>query len=233
MAYIDGNFKTSGALISHKHVVSILSAVGDWDKKYIPPASPERIKVYLGVLNPEDEYANPIRASKVIFHPDYKFADNLPVINIAIIELSTSVEFTEYVRPVCLSSVTHGMNLMENSPIYAVGYGRNEKGELTNARKYARMTTVSKSACKAQFDGQQNFMKESSTFCVKGSKDGSPCHQDESLFVKYNGKWYWKGFSVIRFYLTSNPNTCSISPVLYEDSAQYTEWIRSQIENYS
>jgi hypothetical protein len=212
--------------------VSILSAVGDWDKKYIPPASPERIKVYLGVLKPEEEYTTAIKASKVIFHPGYKFTDSLPMINIAIIELSTSVEFTEYVRPVCLPSLSSVMHFLESPPIYAVGYGRNEKGELTNARKYAKMTLISRSACKVQFDGQQNFMRESSTFCVKGSEDdGSPCHQDESIFVKYNGKWYWKGFSVIRFYLTSNSNICSISPVLYEDSAQYTDWIRNQIEN--
>lgn len=231
MALIDGNFRTSGALISLKHVVSILSAVGDWDKKYIPPASPERIKIYLGVLRPDDEYSIAIKASKVIFHPDYKFSDNLPVINIALVELSTNVDFNEFVRPICLWKLSPGIDFIETSPIYAVGYGRNENGQMTNTRKYAKMTMVTKTDCRSQFDGQHNLMSETRTFCVKGSENGSPCHQDESIFAKYNGKWYWRGFSVIRFYLTANPDICAISPVLYEDSAQYTDWLRSHIEN--
>lgn len=230
MVLIDGNFRTSGVLISHKHVVSILSVVADWNMeeiKYVPPENPERIKVYLGVLRSNDELSNEIRASEVIFHPDYTFSDKLPVINIALITLSKILDFDQFVRPICLWPFKEDMDLLKSSKIYAVGYGKSGANDLTNARKYAKMYKVTQEDCRAQFGGQLNFMEKTRTFCVKGNNEGSPCHGDESLFVKFNEKWYWAGFSVIRFYQSSNPNICSISPVLYEDATKYTDWLLS------
>jgi hypothetical protein len=231
MVIIDGNFRTSGALISRKHVVSILSAVGDWSKekkKYVPPANLNRIKVTLSAVR-TDENSFVAKISKIDFHPEYKFEDRLPVINIAVIILSSFLNFNEYLRPVCLWNFKS--QEISNLPLYAVGYGNGATGEATNARKYTKMSFVNKTECVAKFDKQKNFMRESTTFCAIGSSYGYPCHQDESIFAKYNGRWYWRGFSVIRFYLSANPNLCALTPILYEDAARYTQWLRSFIVN--
>lgn len=230
MAIIEGNFRTSGPLISRKHVLSIISSVADWDGKkkiYVAPASADKIKITLGAIRTDDENSIKVNISKVVLHSDFAFADNLPVINIAIVVLDTLLNFNENIKPICLWSLGQESRITDGSALYAVGYGNGNSGESTNTRKYAKMTKVSENECKAKFDGQKNFMKESKTFCAVGSDQGQPCHQDESIFMKFNGRWFFRGFSVTRITLPNNPDICALEPILYEDAAQYTQWLQS------
>lgn len=232
LASIVANFHSSGPLVTRKHVISILSVVADYERGiWKPPASLDKVKIYLGGVKYND-VSSPgafmMKPQKVTFHPNYLQLDELPVANFAVITLNALVPFSEIVRPVCLWTYTEDAKILKNSPTYGVGYGTNEKGETSDVRKYAKLTLVDETQCKNEYESKySNFMKVTATFCLKGSSSGNPCHGDESIYIKYGNRWYFRGFSAQR---KSDDNICHLSPILYEDVARHAKWIQSQIK---
>lgn len=232
LASIVGNFHSSGPLVSRKHVISILSVVADYDRgNWKLPSSYDKVSVYLGGVRYNDVSspgAFKLKPSKITFHPNYLQIDKLPAANFAIITLNAIIPFSEIIRPVCLWTFTEDVKYLKSNPIYGVGYGTNEKGETSDLRKYAKLTLVDEKSCRKEYDSDySNFLKITATFCLKGSSSGNPCHGDESVYMKYGNKWYFRGFSAQRKHHDSD---CYLSPILYEDVARHAKWIQSQIK---
>jgi secreted trypsin-like serine protease len=224
-------YNSSGALISRKHVVTRAGAVGKWndDKTKLTAFETSRFKIYLGSLQHVSNQ-NVFNAQEIILHPNIKNIDETPTNNIAIISLSSSVEFSDFIRPVCLWAISD-LNLVRKPPTFAVGYGKDENGIETNVRKHAKVTLMDQNECEQKYSTwYKNFLSENKAFCVIGNENGSPCDFDTCLFVKFFGKWYLRGIILGKF---PYPNgSCYVGPsypFLYHDTAKNVDWIKNII----
>ena len=142
------------------------------------------------------------------------------------ITLDRRVEFDEFIRPVCLWTSDDNLSLIANSPIYAVGYGWDEKGEFSKTKKHAKVALEDQQKCEESYSKRSNVFKATKTICIKGSEAGAPCTYDMHIFVKFNDKWFLRGTFLLLF---SFPNKALDYLFLYEDNARQSKWIKTQI----
>lgn len=234
---------TSGALISHKHVVtrgnavSFNSVYGNGFIAY--PLS--GMKIYFGVLRHDDDSAPAslvVNPKKILLHPDMQEIKDGFKNNVAMISLKKSVQFSEFIRAVCLWTFNDDLSFIRDIPIYAAGYGRDGDGKASNIKKHSRVKLVETSECNREYS---NF-NQLKGICIRPDGNGAPCINDETLYVKYNRKWYLRGiFSrqtvweqlILRDVVNFGHNTCSFfHPFGFEDVAQFSDWIEKEVKAF-
>lgn len=226
----NGAGKESGVLVSSKHILAEPRAVGWYSNevKKLVPRPFDHIKVYLGaVYHGDSEYVHDI--SKTVIHPYHKHQASTNINNIAISTLTRAAQINQFIRPVCLWNFNEDLNAIKNYPMYAVGYGLDWSGKLSNIRKYAKVSIVNQNDCENKFSRQKSekLFPEGKLFCIRG-QDGTPCEYDNHLFVKVNEKWYLRGLIELRF-VYDNKTCVDRDSTLCEDIARHTRWIQSQI----
>lgn len=244
MAFIDGKSRTAGVLISHNHVIVPSSAVREYDDnidKWLPKKELNSIHVNLGKINinDDDNYIFSTIPSKIDLNPETRIIGNSldATINFAILTLKDRVAFNKFIQPVCVWNQNDDIEIIENSPIYAVGYGNDESGKKSNRRKHTRVILTSETKCNLAYPLRvaqyitKYFVKNVKTFCVLGSKEGNPCHEDDVILVKHNGIWFFRGFSVFRKTTPQNVEICAYEPILIEDVAPHAEWIKKIVND--
>lgn len=230
-------FAGSGSIISSKHVLCAANSVahenydeetGELDEKdnYIPYVG-QNVKLILGSINYKglnESYSQTInRVDKVILHPNLK-GTKPRIANIAILKLKTPINFTQYIKPVCLWSFDNSRAISNQQIFYAVGYGVDDSGSVSIIRKHMALTKQNDEFCKRFY---RKGFRSGDFFCAKGNGE-TPCKNDKPLYTKIDGQWYLKAMSSM-FRIFKN-NTCSLrAPVLYEDLGLYSSWIQQQV----
>jgi dynein heavy chain len=166
-----------------------------------------------------------------MIHPYLKVVDEVPINNVAVVMLATSVQFNEFIRPVCLWTFNNDLSFIQKFQMFAVGYGRDENGIVSNVRKHAKVVLTDQNECQEKYHDLKMFFRESKAFCVTGTENESPCEFDECLFVKFNEKWYLRGIALRRFYYSDK--SCGVGnsfPSLYQDIAKNSKWIQTKLK---
>uniref|UniRef100_A0AAY4CGD0 Peptidase S1 domain-containing protein n=2 Tax=Denticeps clupeoides TaxID=299321 RepID=A0AAY4CGD0_9TELE len=185
--------------------------------------SPVGLVVYLGrqsqLLSNPNEVG--VAVSHIIKHPAYdpRTNDN----DITLLRLSSSVTFTDYVRPVCLASSdsTYGSKVS----YWITGWGNINSGVSLPAPENlqeVRAPLVESSACQSAY-AQQAISITNNMLCAgQGGKDS--CQGDSGgPMVNHNGT-QWIQVGVVSFGIG-----CGLSeyPGIYTKVANYQSWILS------
>jgi hypothetical protein len=94
---------------------------------------------------------------------------------------------------------------------------------VTGIRKYAPMTIIDKNECKRKWKEWIENNPTREYFCANGDENNFTYGFDNSLFIKFNGKWYLRG--IVMGLSFGSPRT-----MIYEDqSAKFIAWISSVI----
>ncbi|XP_058645485.1 tryptase-like [Onychostoma macrolepis] len=182
------------------------------------------IRIYLG--RQRQSGSNPNEALRtartVINHPTYNNPrhDN----DITLLQLSSSVTFTDYIRPVCLAAA--GSKFAAGTDSWVTGWGTLQSGGVSpNILQEVKIPVVSNSDC----DDAYNFLKiTSNMICAgllnEGGKDSCQGDSGGPLVTRNGSLWVQSG-------VVSFGNKCADPkyPGVYARVSQYQDWITANI----
>ncbi|XP_056625453.1 chymotrypsin-like protease CTRL-1 [Triplophysa dalaica] len=184
------------------------------------------IIIYLGRLKrfgPNTHEVNRTM-SRVITHPNYNSStsDN----DIALLQLSSSVDFTAHIKPVCLAAA--GSEFDEGIQSWVTGWGDNGSNQLPDTLQEAVIPIVSNYNCSSAYNNRNSI---TDNMMCAGLTDGgkSSCEGDYGgpLVTKQSSRWIQAGI-VSGF----GSEQCDGSlPSVFTRVSKYQDWINTQIVN--
>ncbi|KAI7811406.1 hypothetical protein IRJ41_014150 [Triplophysa rosa] len=154
--------------------------------------------------------------SRVITHPDTY--DN----NIALLRLSSSVDFTAYIKPVCLAAA--GSEFDQGLPSWVTGWGFTSSDDEPDTLQETEIPIVSNYNCNIAY---HDFFSITDNMMCAGLSDGGKgsCYFDNGgpLVTKQGSRWIQSGIVF---------QECDISfPSVFTRLSKYQDWINTQIVN--
>ncbi|KAM4598243.1 transmembrane protease serine 9-like [Polymixia lowei] len=189
-----------------------------------PSASTSGLTVYLGrdtqqSINPNEQSR---MVSQIIRHPNYDSQTNDN--DMALLELSSPVTFTDYIRPVCLAAT--GSVFGAGTTGWITGWGNINSGvPLPSPQRLQEVNVpiVSNSQCNSDYNG----IITDNMICAGLSEGGRDSCQGDSggpLVGQKDSRWVQGG-------VVSFGNGCALPgfPGVYARVSQFQSWINSQI----
>lgn len=188
------------------------------------PNTQSQLTVRLGYQSLQSINANGVSrsVSQIIKHPQYNSDTNNN--DIALLRLSSTVQFTDYIRPVCLAEV--GSGFPAETTTWVTGWGNIRDGvslPSPGTLQEVSVPIVSNSDCNNAYNGKIT----SNMICAgvaRGGKDSCQGDSGGPLVVKHSSVWVQAG-------IVSFGNGCALPnfPGVYTRVSQYNSWINSQI----
>ncbi|XP_051744607.1 trypsin I-P1-like [Ctenopharyngodon idella] len=183
------------------------------------------IVMYFGHLNQSGSNPHEIirTASRIIRHSNYNDQPNNN--DIALVQLNSSVPFSDYIKPVCLAAA--GSVFSAGTESWVTGWGTLQSGDtdLPNTLQEVMIPIVSNSDCYKAYGGI-NISITSNMICAgllnKGGKDSCQGDSGGPMVSKKDSLWIQSG-------IVSFGKGCALPkyPGVYTRVSQYQNWIKS------
>ncbi|XP_050962415.1 trypsin-3 [Labeo rohita] len=183
------------------------------------------VKIYLGRHLQSGSNPNEISrtVTKLITHPSYSTTTQNN--DIALLQLSSSVTFTEYVKPVCLAAA--GSVFGGGTKSWITGWGKLNSGDtqIPNILQEVEIPIVNNDVCNEAFKG----IITSNMLCAglnEGGKDSCQGDSGGAMVNKNDSLWIQSG-------IVSFGKDCGLPkyPGVYTRVSQYQSWISSHISS--
>ncbi|XP_051742267.1 trypsin [Ctenopharyngodon idella] len=183
------------------------------------------IKIYLGRQQQSGSNPNEISrtVTQVITHPSYSTTTQNN--DIALLRLSSSVTFTNYIRPVCLAAA--GSVFGGGTKSWITGWGKLNFADtsLPSTLQEVQIPVVSNSDCKTAYGS----VITSNMLCAgvnEGGKDSCQGDSGGPMVNKNDSLWIQSG-------IVSFGRDCGLPkfPGVYTRVSEYQSWISSQISS--
>lgn len=162
--------------------------------------------------------------SRLIVHPDYNntYLNN----DITLMKLSSPLNFTDYIRPVCLAS---NSSQFHNSTLcWATGWGRIGKDEPNtafNSLQEVQIPVIGKKQCSCNYLKVPDANITDEMICA-GQENKGTCQGDSGgpLQCKQDSVWIQAGISSFGI-----PCALADFPEVYARVSEFQEWIMDQV----
>ncbi|XP_072395725.1 phenoloxidase-activating factor 1-like [Diabrotica undecimpunctata] len=180
----------------------------------------------------EDGYCNEKAVIAVIeslsFHEDYDANNKISSNDIAIIKLNQTVEYTDFIRPICLPD--SDKEIKRNDQLQMAGWGLTEHGE-TNVKIKVELSLRTRDECMSAYRSVGLNLSDSQ-ICAGGRYGVDSCKGDSGgpLLRRSIGnpfQWYQEG-------IVSFGNTdCGVAglPGIYTKVYSFLSWIRNHTKD--
>ncbi|CAK1589942.1 unnamed protein product [Parnassius mnemosyne] len=230
---VDSKYICGGTLVTHLHVITAAHCVTRKGSSRV--VNKNTLTVYLGKHNLRTSVKGvQIRlVEEIIVHPQYNASSFSR--DVAILKLIEPVQYTDYVRPICIWPDNQiDLNNVIGKKGSVVGWGFDETGVATEELTLVEMPVVDQETCIRSYSDFFARFTSQYTYCA-GYRDGtSVCNGDSGggMVFEINDSWYLRGLvslSVAR----QNEYRCDPSHyVVFTDLAKFLPWIRENINNY-
>ncbi|KAF5305588.1 hypothetical protein FQA39_LY01679 [Lamprigera yunnana] len=173
-----------------------------------------------------------VPVESVIIHPEWSIKPAATIDHdIALIRLTQSVKFTEYIRPICLPSSS--TVIKEGQQLIVVGWGQTETGLSSPIKLKATVPVANKVQCIGTYKSNKRLTVGNGEFCVGGEDGIDSCTGDSGGPLMYQddtaGESLWYLAGVVSF----GPNEpCGVRnyPGLYTHVPNYVQWIHNTVQ---
>ncbi|XP_023813696.1 mast cell tryptase-like [Oryzias latipes] len=186
-----------------------------------PSGSASGVTVVLGLQSLQGSNPNNVSRTitRLIIHPNYNSNDN----DIALLQLSSPVNFTNYISPVCLSATNSTFYSGVNT--WVTGWGNIGSGVSLPAPQTlqeVQVPIVGNRRCKCSYSSITDNMVCAGL--LEGGKDSCQGDSGGPLVIKQNNRWIQAG-------VVSFGRGCALPnfPGVYTRVSQYQTWINTQI----
>lgn len=178
--YNNGKYICGATLVAVNSLVTGAHCIQDKDQ--LEPLRADEIIVKLGkqdllVDEPESIVVYP---SKIIIHPEWNVRSKNYDADLAIIFLNTTVEYTNFIMPICLWKQDDEPN---ETTCTAVGYGKSEAPEFPNLLRELQVEVLTNEKCFLS-NNQLALISSERTFCAGKDIHSGPCQGELNLVKK-------------------------------------------------
>ncbi|XP_029491148.2 transmembrane protease serine 9-like [Oncorhynchus nerka] len=188
-----------------------------------PRSSISNLVVYLGRQDQQGTNPNEVSrtVTQIICHPNYisSTSDN----DMCLLKLSSSVTFTNYIRPVCLAA--QGSSFYAGTTSWVTGWGTlSSGGSLPQVLQEVDVPVVGNRQCNCNYGAGSITDNMICAGLSAGGKDSCQGDSGGPLVSKQGTRWIQSG-------VVSFGNGCAMAnfPGVYARVSQYQTWINSQI----
>jgi len=189
--------------------------------------SPNNFKVKAGVFKEgSDNEAGEVEVEVKAIHLHPKFSDHeVPLWDIALIELKSPITFSNHIQPVCLPTADDTVAVEPNSA-WVTGWGTtSEGGSISETLRQVKVPFVSMTTCKKDYP---NDVDDQVMICA-GRQGIDTCQGDSGgPLVVQNAKnaWYMYGLTSWGYGCAENGH-----PGVYSRVTAYCDWIAQTTNN--
>lgn len=222
------SYNCGANLVSRKSIVSAAHCFQTSEHRH---RSPDEVLLSLGrhdVTNWTENGSELRETSHIFIHPDYRKTGLISVdADIAVIWLKASIEFSEFIRPICLSLLNDDLKTDESEGV-VVGWGSDGNDQtVTQTPRCISLPIVSEAEC-LRSSNTFHGITSNRTFCA-GRKDGyGPCHGDSGSGMAVLVQARWTLIGIVSAALAGPADICDLSNyVVFTDVTKYRQWIIS------
>ncbi|XP_055375214.1 serine protease 7 [Condylostylus longicornis] len=165
-----------------------------------------------------------IEPDEIIPHEEYN--DSHKQHDIGLIRLKNHINFTAFIRPVCLPSAVNLQRTLPGEEIIVSGWGRTTSAAKSNVKQKLQVPVINQNDCISKFATKKQEIKESQ-ICAGGKFYEDSCDGDSGgPLMKQSGlKWTIEG-------VVSFGNRCGLEgwPGIYTRVSSYEDWIKSKLK---
>ncbi|XP_055903205.1 serine protease easter-like isoform X2 [Eupeodes corollae] len=231
-----------GSLINDRYVLTAahcISAIpetwtpyqvrlGEWDTQTDVDCEVD-VRGYKDCADPHVD----VTIEKVIPHEKYVSSSKSQPYDIALIRLSRSIPYTEFIQPICLPlKDILKRSTFEGSVMDVSGWGKTEQGTSSNLKLKAEVPIVPLNDCQRVYS-QRSVDLQSSQMCAGGQQGIDSCRGDSGgpligLDSSNKMRVYYFLAGVVSF----GPTPCGLQgwPGVYTKVSDYVDWIQQNIE---
>ncbi|XP_055847600.1 serine protease easter-like isoform X2 [Episyrphus balteatus] len=174
-----------------------------------------------------------VTIEKVIPHEQYVASSKSQPYDIALIRLSRNVDYTDFIRPICLPlKDILKRSTFDGSKMDVSGWGKTEHGTSSNVKLKAEVPVVPLNECQRVYS-QRSVDLGSTQMCAGGQQGIDSCRGDSGgpligLDSSNKQRVYYFIAGVVSF----GPTPCGLQgwPGVYTRVSDYTDWIQQNIE---
>jgi len=175
----------------------------------------------LGQTDLSDKSGVQVGIRRVLRHPQFQ-QDPLAVFDIAIVQLRTSLRFSDQIRPICLWSPSIERT---NDELVVAGWGRTQAVERSNVLQVLDLEEVPATQCKAEYQPLGVHLLESQ-MCARGGGGSDSCTGDSGgpLMARKGNTWQLEGI------VSYGTQGCDSSlPGVYTRISSFLPWLNSAL----